>query len=166
MSCTQTLNGIAKDCSPNLGGLKQVKLSPYSAQSIIEPDYDALTASMSESEMGDYVAYEFPRGTASMTTTATIDEQTGAKFYTTEIALQFNGIDAEKLAEVQKVVNGEIAAIVLDNNDKRWLPTATHPLIASAVEIATGAQYSDGNRISLTLRVESPYPPLQLMQNE
>lgn len=159
MSCTQTLNGIAKDCSPNLGGLKKVSLAPYSAQTIDESDYDALTASMTESS--DYVAYEFPRGTASMTTTATIDEQTGAKFYTTEITLQFNGIDAVKLAEVQKVVNGEVSAIVLDNNDKHWLPTATHPLIASAVEIATGAQYSDGNRISLTLRVESPYPPLE-----
>lgn len=160
MSCTQTLNGIAKDCSPNLGGLKQVLLAPYSAQNLEEYDYEALTASMSE--MGDYVAYEFPRGTASMTTTATIDEQTGSKFYTTEITLQFNGTDAVKLAEVQKVVNGEISAVVHDNNDKRWLPSATHPLIASAVEIATGAQYSDGNRILLTLRVESPYPPLEV----
>lgn len=160
MSCTQTLNGIAKDCSPNLGGLKQVMLAPYSSQAVIEPDYDTLTASMTET--GDYSAYEFPRGTASMTTTATIDEQTGSKFYTTEITLQFNGIDAEKLAEVQKVVNGEVSALVLDNNGKRWLPTVTHPLIASAVEIATGAQYSDGNRISLTLRVESPYPPLEV----
>jgi hypothetical protein len=141
-----------------------VWLAPYSAQTTNDYDYDALTASMSE--MGDYVAYEFPRGTASMTTTATIDEQTGSKFYTTEITLQFNGIDAVKLAEVQKVVNGEISAVVFDNNDKRWMPTATHPLIASAVEITTGAQYSDGNRISLTLRVESPYPPLELTINE
>lgn len=160
MSCTQTLNGIAKDCSPNLGGLKQVLLAPYSDQVIDDYDYDALTASMTET--GDYAVYEFPRGTASMTTTATIDEQTGSKFFTTEITMQFNGIDATKLAEVQKVVNGEVSAMVLDNNDKRWLPTATHPLIASAVEITTGAQYSDGNRISLTLRVESPYPPLEL----
>lgn len=160
MSCTQTLNGIAKDCSPNLGGLKQVMLAPYSSQNFEEYDYEALTASIMET--GEYVAYEFPRGTASMTTTATIDEQTGSKFYTTEITLQFNGIDAVKLAEVQKVVNGESSAVVIDNNDKHWLPTATHPLIASAVEIATGAQYSDGNRISLTLRVESPYPPLEL----
>lgn len=164
MSCTQTLNGIAKDCSPNLGGLKQVMLAPYSSQNLEEYDYEALTATMSETS--EYVLYAFPRGTASMTTTATIDEQTGSKFYTTEIALQFNGIDAEKLAEVQKVVNGEISAFVLDNNDKRWMPTATHPLIASAVEITTGAQYSDGNRISLTLRVESPYPPLELKFNE
>lgn len=160
MSCTQTLNGIAKDCSPNLGGLKEVLLAPYSAQSIEEYDYEALTASIVEA--GDYVAYEFPRGTASMNTTATIDEQTGAKFYITEISLQFNGIDAVKLAEVQKVVNSEVSAMVMDNNGKRWLPTATHPLIASAVEIVTGAQYSDGNRISLTLRVESPYPPLEV----
>lgn len=164
MSCTQTLNGIAKDCSPNLGGLKQVMLAPYSSQNLEEYDYEALTASIGETS--EYVLYAFPRGTASMTTTATIDEQTGSKFYTTEIAMQFNGIDAEKLAEVQKVVNGEISAFVLDNNDKRWMPTATHPLIASAVEITTGAQYSDGNRISLTLRVESPYPPLELKFNE
>lgn len=136
-------------------------LAPYSAQAVAQTDFEALTATMTAPDDA-YVAYEFPRGTASMTTTATIDEQTGSKFYTTEITMQFNGIDAVKLAEVQKVVNGEVAAIVRDNNDKDWLPTATHPLIASAVEIATGAQYSDGNRISLTLRVESPYPPLEL----
>lgn len=160
MSCTQTLNGIARDCSPNLGGLRSVLLAPYFNQSLESTDTEKLEVSIMET--GDYVSYEFPRGTASMTTTATIDEQTGAKFYSTEIALQFNGIDADKLAEVQKVVNGEIAAIVTDNNGKMWVPTTHNPLTASAVEIVTGAQYSDGNRISLTLRVESPYPPFEL----
>lgn len=159
MSCTQTLNGIAKDCAPNMGGVKRVFIGNFEefTTSIAE---GTSVATLSAVDSAKLKTYAFPRGLASMTSTATIDQATGAKYFTTEVALFFNRMEATKRLEIMALLSVDAIVVVEDENGKLWLLDKDNPATATASENGTGTAIGDANRYGITLQVmarELPY---------
>lgn len=168
MSCTQTLNGIAKDCSPNLGGVRRVYISNWEDVSFAADATTGVVTVSVSGEGGVLQKYEFPRGLASMTSTATIEATSGAKYYTTEVALQFNKMEATKRLEMTALAMADLAVIVEDENGKLWLPDTSHPMSISAGDGTTGTAVGDANKYGITLQVVSaglPYEVAELPEN-
>ena len=162
MSCTQTLNGIAKDCAPNLGGVKRVYIGNF-ADASVEVASGTGVATITGAQLK---RFEFPRGLASMTSTATIDNTTGVKYYTTEVALQFNRMEATKRLEVQALLSVDAIVVVEDENGKLWLPDNENPMNASASDGTTGTAVGDANKYGITLQVMAKALPYEVASIE
>lgn len=159
MSCTQTLSGISKDCAPNLGGVREVYIANASDVTVT---VDETTGKATVTATNKYKKYSFPRGLASMTSTATIDATTGAKYFTTDVVLQFNRMDATKRLEMLALLSIEASVIVKDENGSYWLLDNERPTEVSAMDGATGTAVGDANKYGVTLQVLSPHLPFEV----
>ena len=160
MSCLQTLNGIAKDCSPNKGGVKRVYAGNFDE---FEVTVDKETGKATLTASGNKLKkYEFPRGLASMTSTATIDQSTGARYFTTDVALFFNRMEATKRMEIMALFVADTIVVVEDENGTLWLPDYENPMVCSASENGTGTAVGDANRYGITLQVMSDALPYEV----
>lgn len=160
MSCLQTLNGIAKDCSPNKGGVKRVYAGNFDE---FEVTVDKETGKATISASGNKLKkYEFPRGLASMTSNATIDQSTGARYFTTDVALFFNRMEATKRMEIMALFVADTLVVVEDENGTLWLPDYENPMVCSASENGTGTAVGDANRYGITLQVMSDALPYEV----
>lgn len=158
MSCTQSLNGIAKDCAPNMGGVKRIYAGNFSEATVSIAEgtgIATITGVMLK-------RYDFPRGVASMTSTATIDNTTGAKYYTTEVVAQFNRMEATKRLEIMALLAADTIVVVEDENGKLWLPDDKNPMNVSASDGATGTAVGDANKYGVTLQVLSASLPYEV----
>lgn len=158
MSCTQTLNGIAKDCAPNLGGVKRVYIGNF-GEAVITESSSPGVATISGVQLK---RYDFNRGLASMTSTATIDNATGAKYYTTDVVLQFNRMEATKRLEMMALFSVDAIVVVEDENGKLWLPDLSNPMNVSAADGTTGTAIGDANKYGITLQVLSSALPYEV----
>lgn len=165
MSCTQTLNGIPKDCAPNKGGVKRVYIGNFEDFSVtIAESTGVATVTASNSEK--LSTFAFPRGTASMTSNATIDQYTGAMYFTTEVAMAFNRMEATKRLEIMSLLSIDAIVIVEDENGKLWLLDKDNPANASASENGTGTAIGDANRYAITLQVMADALPYEVASIE
>lgn len=163
MSCTQTLNGIAKDCAPNMGGVRRAYIANFDDATVTIAEGTAVATVTGD---GKFKKYDFPRGLASMTSTATIDATTGAKYFTTEVALQFNRMEATKRLEVMALLMADAMVIVEDENDKYWLLDKDNPANVSASDGTTGTAVGDANKYGITLQVMSKELPYEVASIE
>ena len=160
MSCLQTLNGIAKDCSPNKGGVKRVYAGNFDDFEVtVDKENGKATISASGNKLKKY---EFPRGLASMTSNATIDQSTGARYFTTDVALFFNRMEATKRMEIMALFVADTLVVVEDENGTLWLPDYENPMVCSASENGTGTAVGDANRYGITLQVMSDALPYEV----
>lgn len=154
------MNGIAKDCSPNKGGVKRVYAANFADfKAEVDENGKATITAVNGEKLHKY---EFPRGLASMTSTATIDASTGARYYTTDVALFFNRMDATKRMEIMALFVADAIVIVEDENGTLWLPDYENPMVCSAGEGGTGTAVGDANRYGITLQVMSDGLPYEV----
>ena len=104
--------------------------------------------------------YKLARGTASMTSTATIDETTGTRFFTNVVTAVFNRMERSKSEELKEIIRGELYLVAEDENNNKWLLSQYHPVKVTAVETTTGTAFSDANRYTLTFQVVTPEMPI------
>ena len=162
MACTQTLSGLAKDCLGNIGGIKAVYLANFedvSAVTVADNKVSAITMVSS----AKFKKYAFKPGTGSMTSTLNKDLAAGTNYVSTDLVLQFNRMETTKRVEMTALAQGELIAIVKDNNDVYWLLGRTEPLMASAGDGQTGTARSDGNRYTLTLQDNADTWPYEIL---
>ena len=156
MSCLVTLNGIAQDCLPNIGGVKRIWLGSFNQlNGAVEDTNDGGVNVVDVSP----TEYKLPRGTASMTSTATIDETTGTRFFTNVVTAVFNRMARDKNEELRQIIGGELFLVAEDENNNKWLLSQSHPVKVTAVETTTGTAFSDANRYTLTFQVVTPEMP-------
>ena len=158
MSCLQTLNGIAKDCSPNKGGVKRVYIANFEEMKATVDESTGI-ATIQAVGGGKFKKYEFPRGLASMISPATIDPSTGARYFTTDVSLFFNRMEATKRMEIMALFVADAMVVVEDENGTLWLPDYENPMVCSASENGTGTAVGDANRYGITLQVMSDALP-------
>ena len=159
MACNQTLNGLARDCQPSMGGIVEALAinKEYIKQIDVEGDI-VKTITLEASEK--FKAFHFARNTGSMTSTYTLDPATGVRYVTTDLVLQFNRMETAKRVEMTALAQNELALIVKDANGKYWLLGKDEPVMATAGEGVTGTARSDRNGYSITLQdtsLEMPY---------
>lgn len=160
MACTQTLAGIIRDCLPNMGGLRAVYLANFADVSSLTESAGAISAvSMANSAV--FKKYEFARNTASMTSNYAVNAENGTTYVETDLLMVFNRMDTTKRLEIVAMAQGELVAIVEDNNGNKWYLGHDEPLTINAGDGQTGTARADRNGYSVTLRdnsLELPFP--------
>lgn len=159
MACNQTLNGLARDCQPSMGGIVEahaINKEYIEKIEVSEGKVSAITLALEEK----FKSFFFNRNTGSMTSNYTLDPATGVRFVTTDLALQFNRMETAKRVEMTALAQNELALIVKDANGKYWLLGKDEPVMATAGEGVTGTARSDRNGYGITLQdtsLEMPY---------
>ena len=167
MPCTQTLSGLAKDCSGNIGGIKAVYIANFDdVASVAVSDGKVSGITMVTPAQGSapkFKKYNFKPATGSMSSTLNKDLQAGTNYVSTDLVLQFNRMETTKRVEMTALAQGELMVIVKDANDVYWLLGRTEPVMASAGEGQTGTARADGNRYTLTLQDNGETFPYEIL---
>ena len=160
MACTQTLTGITRDCLGNNGGIRKVWLANYDNVASLTVSSGAITAiSMSNSEK--FKLYEFARNTSSLTSNYAVNAENGTSYVESDLLMVFNRMDTSKRLEIVALAQGNLVAIVEDNNGNKWYLGKDFPVTINAGDGQTGTARADRNGYSITLRDESaelPFP--------
>lgn len=161
MACSQTINGLVRDCASSMGGIVEVLLANYDEVKTVTVDEGRITA-IEMYDGGLFKPYHFRRNTSSMTSTYNIDPANGVNYVSTELVMLFSRMDATKRLEMTALALNELVALVKDANGKWWYLGYDEPLAASAGDGQTGTARSDGNRYSITLQDNSTELPLEV----
>lgn len=161
MSCTQTLSGLVRDCTSNMGGIVEVLIANYddvTAKTLTTGVISAITMASS----AKFKKYVFAKNTGSLTSTYTMDAAAGVKFVTSELVLQFNKMQTTSRVELSALSFADLAVIVKDANGKYWYLGYDEPVNASAGDGQTGTARSDANRYTITLQDQSQEMPYEV----
>lgn len=162
MSCAnQTITGIEKDCSTSKGGINVVYLANYDDVTAVETTEGKVTG-ITVAEGKKFLAYNFRKGTGSMTSTLNVDPANGVNYVTTDLALTFLKMDTAKRIEMSALAVNELVAIVKDANGVYWYLGMDEAIAATAGDGATGTARGDGNRYTITLQDTSSTFPFEV----
>ena len=160
MSCAQTIAGIAKDCSPSMGGIKRAWIAnqeDVTAVTVTTGKVTALTMASSKT----FKEFAFRKGVSSFTSTLNSDPANGVSYVSTEINLVFSKMETTKRTEMAALAVGELYVIVEDMNGVLWFFGYDEPVVASAGDGVTGVARTDRNGYSITLLDNSLSFPME-----
>lgn len=162
MSCnSQTLAGLAKDCTPSWGGITEVLIANSTDVSAVTETSGKITA-ISMVSSAKFKKYNFQRNTGSLTSTYTIDPTSRTQFVTSELVMLFNRMETTKRVEISALAVNDLVCIVKDANGVYHYLGKDEPVNASAGDGQTGTQRGDANRYSITLQDISKEMPLEV----
>ena len=161
MSCIQTLSGLTRDCSSNMGGIVEALIANYADVTGVTVS-DGIISAISMASSAKFKRYSFAKNTGSLTSNYNIDAASGVKYVTTDLLLQFNRMEASKRVEITALALGDLAIIVKDANGKYWYLGKDEPVNASAGDGQTGTARGDANRYTITLQDESQEMPYEV----
>ena len=161
MSCTQTLSGLARDCSSNMGGIVEVLIANYDDVTAVTLT-DGVISAISMATSAKFKRYNFPKNTGNLTSTYNIDPASGIRYVTNDLLLQFNRMQTTSRVEITALALGDLAVIVKDANGKYWYLGKDEPVNASASDGQTGTARGDANRYTITLSTDSAEMPYEV----
>ena len=162
MSCnSQTLSGLAKDCTPSMGGIVEVYIANHDDVSEVTVTSGKVSA-ITMASSAKFKKYQFARNTGSMTSTYTIDKASGVQFVATDLLLQFNRMETTKRVEISALAINDLAIIVKTANGNFFFLGYDEPVTASAGDGQTGTARGDANRYTITLQDNSKEMPFEV----
>ena len=161
MPCIQTLSGLAKDCSSNMGGILEVLIANADDVTGVTLS-EGIISTISMATSAKFKRYTFAKNTGSLTSTYTLDPASGVKYVTSELLLQFNRMQTQARVEITALALGDLVCIVKDANGKYWYLGKDEPVNASASDGQTGTARADANRYTITLQDESLEMPYEV----
>lgn len=161
MPCTQTLSGIARDCTSNIGGIKNAFIANFDdVTAVTETSNKVSDITMASSKK--FKKYHFRKGTGSVTSTLNVDPTTGVNFVQSDIILQFSKMETTKRIEIAALAQAELAVIIEDMNGLFWYYGRQEGVSASAGTGQTGTARTDGNYYQITLQDNDASFPLEV----
>ena len=142
-----------------MGGLRAVYLANFADVDSLTITSSVVTAITMVSSKKFY-KYDFVRNTASMTSNYAVNAENGTTYVETDLLMVFNRMDTTKRLEIVALAQGELVAIVEDNNGNMWYLGHDEPLTINAGDGQTGTARADRNGYSVTLRDNSLELPL------
>ena len=161
MPCIQTLSGLARDCSSNMGGILEVLIANADDVTGVTLS-EGIISTISMATTAKFKRYTFPKNTGSLTSTYNIDRASGVQYVSSELLLQFNRMETQKRVEITALALGDLVCIVKDANGKYWYLGKDEPVSASASDGQTGTARADANRYTITLLDESKEMPYEV----
>lgn len=161
MPCIQTLSGLTRDCSSNMGGIVEALIANFDDVTGVTVA-DGIISTISMASSAKFKRYSFAKNTGSLTSNYNIDAASGVKYVTTDLLLQFNRMETAKRVEITALALGDLAVIVKDANGKYWYLGKDEPVNASAGDGQTGTARGDANRYTITLQDESKEMPYEV----
>lgn len=155
MSCSQILNGIARDCTPSMGGLVEVLVANYADVTAVTETTDQISA-ISMADSATFKSYKVAKQSSNFVQTETIDLVNGVNYVQTDIALVFNRMETAKRIEMKALSLNELVVICKDANGKYWYFGKEEPVMASAGTGESGTARTDRNGYTITLQANEP----------
>ena len=162
--CNQILTGIAKDCAPNMGGIKLLLLCLFSsiASVTIDETTGKITAITFEDDAPKFEKFALPKGVASLGSSLQVNTENGVNYVQNLLTLAFNRMDTAKRVAISALSVSECVAIVQDNNGKYWYVGKDEPLTANGGDSGTGAAKTDRNGYGLNMQSEEQSYPYEV----
>ena len=165
--CNQSLTGIAKDCAPNMGGIKRLLLVLFAAvTATVDQVTGKITAIILAEGADKFKEFALPKGVASLASTPNTNAENGTNFVTNVLTLAFNRMDTAKRMAVSAIAVAECSAIVEDNNGKFWFVGLDEPLTATGGDSGSGAAKTDRNGYGINLQSEELSYPYEIFTGE
>lgn len=166
MGCPlQTLKGIQRDCSANLGGIAEAWFGQYTQFNVaVDEATHSVTAITAVEDATDakFYGYEFNRQTGSLTSTITVDEANGVRYYTNVASLQFSRLEAAKHVEIEALAQGQLIGIFRDTNDQYWLVGKDNYMSLTEATAQTGQAFGDLSGYNTSLSAMSAHLPYRI----
>ena len=163
MGCLQTLTGIKNSCDANLGGIRRAWFANFDDfTAAVDEATHTVTALTATTGTSKFYEYEFNRQTGSLTSTITVDEANGVRYYTNTAALVFTKMEATKHAEIEALAKGHLIGIFEDTNGEIWYVGADNYMSAAELTAQTGQAFSDLNGYNTSLSQMSGHLPYKI----
>ena len=162
MACTQTLSGLARDCKPSKGGVRNVYMAnkaDVASLTLTDSKISGITMETNKK----FKAYAFAPQTASMNSDYQINQDNGTSYVLTQLVMIFNRMETAKRLEVVALAQAEVVAIVEDNNGVYWYLGYDEGMLLSAGNGATGTARADRNGYTVTLDDNSDELPHEIL---
>jgi len=156
MACALT-QGYTLDCRDSLGGITEVYFiasSDVTATTEVSGVITALTKAAGKR----FYKYELTKGTSMFTENVASNVQNGTLFYTPELTIILNKLQANTRNEILLLGQNRLVAVAKDNNGKYWYLGKTRALDLTAGNAASGT--ADGDRSGYTLTFTGAEPAL------
>ena len=163
MSC-EALQSIQKNCSNNIGGIKNVWVNQQDEISGVTVSAGAWI--VSAITVGDpCVPFAINRNTGNYTEDTAIDLINGSSFVTQTITLMFNRRDKDKSEAIHVLGAGQqyLAVFIQDANDKYWY---FENVQLTATGEGSGTARADGSKYSVTLLAESEHLAYEVLSTQ
>ena len=164
--------GLGDGCKAGVGGILSLYLIDAANVTVTFPEVPESGEVEGELEIKDiklnnankFREFKFNPNTGSMTTTFETDETRSYNVFTTEVALQFMGLDSAKRMQIMAMCLNQVVAVVKDANKNYWLLGDPNGNIvqASAATAVTGVGAREFNGYTVTLKTESTELPYRL----
>lgn len=148
MPCTQTLAGIARDCTASVGGVKAVYMANFEDIVGVAVTTDVVSGITLGTGKKFYTYYFNPQ-TSNFVVNINANRENGTLYFETVLSLVFPKQDAAKRLEVNALAQAGLMAIVQDNNDNYWLLGKDEPLLMTSGTAETGTARADRNGYAL-----------------
>lgn len=149
MGCCLTLSGITRSCESSMGGIMRAWIACYDEVTTKTVTNRVITAL---ADISAFKEYEFRKQTGSFTTTITVDDTTGTRYYSTDIIIQFLRQEADKHAEIAALAANDLVIVVEDSNGIGWFFGYDFPVEMSEGTEETGTAFGDFNGYNITLQ--------------
>lgn len=156
MACALT-QGYTLDCRDSLGGITEVYFIASSDVTATTEASGVITA-LTKSAGKRFYKYELTKGTSMFTENVASNVQNGTLFYTPELTIILNKLQANTRNEILLLAQNRLVAVAKDNNGKYWYLGKTRALDLTAGNSATGT--AEGDRSGYTLTFTGAEPSL------
>lgn len=164
--------GLGDGCKAGVGGILSLYLIDAANVNVTFPEIPESGEVDGTLEIEDitlngankFKEFKFNPNTGSMTSTFETDETRSYNVFTTEVALQFMGLDSSKRMQIMAMCLNQVVAVVKDANKNYWLLGDPNGNIvqASAATAVTGVGAREFNGYTVTLKTESTELPYRL----
>ena len=96
MPCSQTLAGIARDCSSNMGGIKEVYIANFADVDSVTVTSGVITAITMASSKKFY-KYAFAPNSSNLASNWKVNAENGTKYVESNLTMVFNKMDSPLL---------------------------------------------------------------------
>lgn len=171
-NCNTTLSNIATSCDGSKGGLATVVYIihrddvdfaniTYVEQTAPYATIDSLPTLGTPA--AKFAKFEFPRNSASYTSTAQYDGTTNSYSYCqNELVMNFRRMDASKRLAINALLQSDCFAVVKDANGSIYVMGMEEPVESSAMTFTTGQARTDANNTAITLLDTTSLLPLMM----
>lgn len=154
MACALT-SGYTLDCKDSLGGIKAVWFIEHANVSSVTEASGVVTA-ITKGAGKVFYKYELVRNTSSLTENITASVENGTVFYSQELSVILNKMQASTRNEILLLAKNVLMAVVQDSNGKYWLLGKQNGIDITGGSSATGTAQGDRNGYTLTFTGGEP----------
>ena len=153
MACNLN-SGWVLDCSDSQGGIEAIFMTSGPVDSITETagNITAITVGGSALVPADWLKFETPRQTSSISETITPSQENGTVTYQQDLTCIFNKMSADKRNEILLMAqNQNLVVVAKDNNSTYWSIGIERGAYMTSGTAESGVAYQDRSGYTLVI---------------